>query len=115
MFDAIRFTRPFLDTLTEDELAIIQFIYHRHTNRVIDLRCVKVVPLFEMILATDSLTQEGMRVMSSAFLKIAEEYQLPTWGLNQFNIEGFVSGNMPAISGVVDITAKNIAAPIETL
>lgn len=120
MKDAVRFTRPFLETLTVDEEAILYYIYFRRTKRTIRFECVKVVPVFEMLLSTDGLTEEGMKVLASCFLKIANEYQLPTWGFDKAPDDASpLFGDMPAISGFVnwdstaDAPVNNLEAPTE--
>jgi hypothetical protein len=121
MKDAVRFSRPFLETLTEDEEAILYYIYHRHTKRIIRFECVKVVPVFEMLLSTDGLTEEGMKVLASCFLKIAAEYQLPTWGFEKapddaspLFFDATPSPGMPAISGFVHWNTET-DAPVKNL
>lgn len=76
-----RFTITFLETLDKDEEALLYYIYHHETKRIIDFRCVKVLPVYEMMLRQQSLTEKGMNVLAGLFLKVATEYGLPTHGL----------------------------------
>ncbi len=114
--NAVRFSRPFLETLTEDEEAILYYIYHRCTKRIIRFECVKVVPVFEMLLSTDGVTEEGMKVLASCFLKIAEEYQLPTWGFEKSLDDAsplFVDSHYTCMSGTWEPFVNNLEAPTD--
>lgn len=70
-------TQPFLDSLTEDENAVLHYLYHLKSTRLVDLRCVRVVPLYDIILSTTYLNNSGKLIAISLVTKLSEEYGLP--------------------------------------
>jgi hypothetical protein len=71
-----RFDKAVLESLTEDELALLYLLYHKLFNREVDLRCVFVQPVLSKIKEKDhNLTLEGKEARDRLVEKIEAYYK----------------------------------------
>jgi hypothetical protein len=69
-----RFDKRVLESLNEDELALLYLLYHKLFNRDIDLRSVFVQPVIDKIQNAKHLTEEGCKVRDNIIKKIESYY-----------------------------------------
>jgi|GEM_PF-6147041 len=71
----VRFDKPVLESLSEDELSLLYLLYHKLFNRKVDLRSVFVQPVLNKIKEKDhQLTEEGIKIRDSIVKKVENYY-----------------------------------------
>lgn len=70
----MRFDKKLLDSLTEDELALLYLLYYKIFDKKIDLRCVFVQPVLSKIKERTDLNTDGIKVRDILVKKIEDYY-----------------------------------------